>query len=99
MAGTSPAMTVIKFVRPRSGARWAGVGRNSRSSPSEHWLALLHEGAAAFVVVVAGETGLDHFCGAGDVALGFILDDFAHGIFHRLDGERRVGADHIGDGF
>src|SRR5580698_7285358 len=80
---------------PRGGQGWAA---QLRSSAGENRLALFHECSAAFGEVVAGEARLHHFDRADDVALAFVLEDLADGVFHRLDGERRVGADQVGDG-
>src|SRR5882672_5103276 len=59
----------------------------------EYGLALLHEGSAAFDVILALEALL-HECGAGFRVVRARLQQLAHDALARADGERRVLGDH-----
>src|SRR3954469_9728504 len=62
----------------------------------EDGLALLHEGAAAFGVILAREAFLDPR-GAGRRIV-IALADLANDALRRAQGERRVGGDHVAIG-
>src|SRR4051812_511537 len=72
------------------------TGCRNSSAAREHWLALLHEGLTAFLVVAALEAGVHRRLRAVEIALGFVLHHLADHGLDRLDGERRVAGDHIG---
>src|SRR5713226_1478765 len=67
------------------------------STSLESRLPLLHEGAAAFLVVVAVEAGLCHRLELLVVLLGFGLGDFARRCLGEGDGERGILANGAGD--
>src|SRR3954471_16741022 len=82
--------------------RFRGDERRSMSSnkcwrlgPGKHRLALLHEGGAAFDVILAAEAGVDDILHARDVAGRLVLHEFADHRLERLDGERRIAGDRL----
>src|SRR4051812_33798027 len=64
-----------------------------RSTPVEHGLALLHEGLAALLVVLALHAGLDQRPAELRIRRG--LAHFADDALRRLHGQRRIGRDGI----
>src|ERR1700720_3277990 len=73
--------------------------RSSTDAPStarENSLALFHERAAAFGIVVALEAFLDHGGAFGEVALRLVFDDLTDREFGRGDRHGGVCPDHIG---
>src|SRR6202521_3492201 len=68
----------------------------SRSAAGKLRLALLHEGPAAFHIIVAGEA-LPHELGtATHVPFRFVFQDFADDVLDRVHGQRRVCRDGVG---
>src|SRR6266404_9197053 len=74
----------------------AGSSAGSASPAGEHGRALLHEGAAAFRIVVALEAFLDHGGAFGEVALRLILDDLTDDELGSGDRHQGVFADRVG---